>query len=760
MRRLLPLLVLLFSCFPSFAVEPFVISDIRVEGLQIVSAGTVFNYLPLKRGDQVDEEAARDAIRALFNTGFFKDVQLKQEGTVLVVIVKERPSIAEITLTGNSQYDDDTLLEAMEPSGLVEGRIFVTAALENVIQEIKSLYFSEGRYGATVESDVTNLERNRVAITIKIREGEIAKIKQIRIVGNEVYSEKELLKRFGLSPRKRFRFFSKKDRYSRQKLSGDLEILRSFYQDQGYLGFDIESTQVSITPDRKDIYITINITEGEQYTVSGYEVGGDLILPEEQLLAAITFEADSIYSRKEVEASRTAIEDMLANDGYAFANVNAIPDIDAENRTVSFTFFLDPGRRVYVRRINISGNTTTRDEVIRRELRQLEGGWFSAEKVQRSRVRLQRLGFFEDITIETPVVPGSPDQVDMEVTVKERATGSLLFGVGFSDEDGILLNASVVQENLFGTGREIELSVDTSDIVDSVNFRYLNPYHTIHGVARGFNVFAREVDAGAADTADYILEDLGGGVTYRFPLSEFNSWNLGLGVERIDLTATPETPPSFRLFIDQNPSNDLWKITGSVAHDTRDSTIYPTRGAEQRLTYEIAGPGSDLEFFKLTARASWYRPLTDRFVFKAAGEVGYGDGYGDTRKLPFFKNYFAGGSSTVRGYQARSLGPRDLGPTPEPIGGNTRLLVNTELLMPIFGSEETKDKRLAFFIDGGQVYDSDFDVSLSDMRFSAGIALYWLSAIGPLSISAAQPLNDKAIDEIERIQISLGRVFR
>ena len=398
--------------------------------------------------------------------------------------------------------------------------------------------------------------------------------------------------------------------------------------------------------------------------------------------------------------------------------------------------------------------------MIRRELRQLEGGWFSAEKVQRSRIRLQRLGFFEDVSIETPGVPGSPDQVDLDIVVTERATGSFLFGIGFSDEDGILLNASVSQENLFGTGKEVNLSVETSDVVNTIDFLYLNPYYTIHGISRGFNVFAREVDAGAADTADYISDTFGGGINYGIPLSEFNSLRLGVGVERVDLTATSETPPEFIAFIDQNPSNDLLGITASVAHDTRDSIIYPTRGALQRFNFETTVPGSDLEFFKLSYRSTWYKPMTENLVFKASGEIGFGDGYGDTDALPFFENFFAGGSSTVRGYQARSLGPRDSTLFPEPIGGSTRLLTNIEFLLPLLGSAETKDRRLAFFIDGGQVYGPDDSIELGEMRFSAGIAFYWLSALGPISISYGEPLNNEPGDDIERIQFTLGQLFR
>ncbi|MDH3637115.1 MAG: outer membrane protein assembly factor BamA [Gammaproteobacteria bacterium] len=744
---------------PSNAIESFVVTDIRVEGLQRISSGTVFNYLPIKVGDEIDEQSAQDAIRVLFKTGFFTDVQLKQEGTVLVVAVEERPSIAKIEFIGNKEIKEDALKDAMKQIGFTEGRVFNRSVLDKVTQELKNQYFSLGKYGAEVDSNVTILERNRVAVELRITEGETAKIKQVNIVGNESFEEKALKKKFQLSTKGVFDFLSSKDRYSKQKLSADLETLRSFYQDQGYLDFNINSTQVSITPDKKDIYITINITEGEKYTVSDFAIKGKLVVPESELLELVVIQPGSVYSRKEISASRKAITDRLADEGYAFANVNAVPEIDKENKEVSFDFFVDPGRRVYVRRIDISGNTTTQDEVIRRELRQLEGSWFSAQKVQRSRVRLQRLGFFDDVNIETPPVPGSPDQVDIQVVVTERSTGSLLFGVGFSDADGILLQASVSQRNLFGSGRELDLSFDNSSVTRVINLQYTNPYHTLDGVSRGFSIFRRRVDASEADTAEYITETTGGGLNYRFPLSEFNSLNTGGSFERIDLTNTSETPPEIREFIDENPESDIFKFTGSLAHDTRDSFLYPTRGLLQRLSLELAVPGSDLEYYKASYNTAWYTPITTNLVFKASGELGYGDGYSGTEDLPFFKNFFAGGASTVRGYEARSLGPKDTGSTPEPIGGSKRILVNSELLFPLPGSEN-RDKRLSLFIDGGQVYGPGDSVDVSDLRFSAGVGFGWFSPLGPLAISFAIPINDKDGDDTEQVQFTLGRFFR
>lgn len=758
MKKYLVSLLLILMSFDVVALEPFVVTDIRVEGLQKISPGTVFNYLPVKVGDSIDEEIARESVRALFKTGFFRDIQLEQDGTVLVVKVQERPSIASIEFVGNREIKDDDITKAISQIGVVEGRVFDRKVLDQVIQELKQQYFVSGKYGVEITDIITPLERNRVAIRLEFKEGETAKIKQINIVGNADFDDDELNDEFKLTPTRVYSFFTRNDRYSRQQLQADLESLRSFYQDQGYLDFRIESTQVSISPDKQDIFVTINIFEGEQYTVTDFSIEGKTIIPVEMLYPVVSIRPNERFSRRDVATTEKRISDMLADEGYAFAQVNAVPDVDQENRTVSFTIFIDPGRRVYVRRINITGNTITRDEVIRREMRQLEGAWYSAEKVQRSKTRLDRLGFFETVTVETPPVPGSPDQVDVNINVTERTTGSLLFGVGYSDADGILFQAAITQKNLFGTGKVLDLTFDNSSVTDVIRLNYVNPYHTIDGVRRGFSIFRRTVDATEADTADYITETTGGGINYQYPLSEFNSFNIGLNAERVELEATSETPPGIREFIEQNPSNDLLTLLGFLSHDTRDSVLFPTRGNIQRASYEATIPGSDLEFFKLSFRSVWYWPLTPTFTYKIGGELGYGDGYGDTATLPFFKNYFAGGATSVRGYKARSLGPRDLGDTPEPIGGNRRILFNTEVLFPLPGSTGN-DKRFVLFVDGGQVYGPGQDVDVAEIRFSAGIGFNWFSPVGPLALSIAQPLNDKAGDEIEKIQFSLGRFF-
>lgn len=754
-------LLLLLMVLPGLAhaLDPFIVTDVQVEGNQRISAGTIFNYLPVKVGDQVNAELAQDSIKALFKTGFFKDVQLSQSGSVLVVLVVERPSIATITLEGNKDIEDDALRSAMSGAGFEEGKIFNPEMLSRLSAEVKAQYLNRGKYNADVKSTVTPLERNRVSVTLRFIEGDTAKIKRVNIIGNKFYKESELTKKFSLNKKSVFSLLSKKDRYSKEKLSADLENLVSFYQDRGFLDFSIDSTQVSLTPDKKEIFVTINISEGQRYTVSDFSINGKVIVPEKELSALVTIVPGAEYSRKQVEASRKAILNRLAEDGYAFANVNPIPELDKANNKVSFSFFIDPGRRVYVRRISISGNTSTRDEVIRRELRQLEGSWYSIAKVNRSRIRLQKLGYFESVKIDTPAVPGSPDQLDLNVVVSERSTGSFLFGAGFSDADGILLQVSASEKNLFGTGKELTINLDNSDVSEVASVRYINPYYTADGISRGFNISRRTIDAAEASTAEYITETLGVGIDYTFPLSELDSLSLGFSAERIDLSSTAETPSEIESFITAFPQNDVIRFNGNYSRDSRNNFLFPSDGSLQRFSWEIAVPGGDLEYYKLTYQNSFYIPIGKSLVFKVGGEISYGDGYGDTEGLPFFKNYFAGGSSSVRGYQSRSLGPRDSGDTPEPLGGSRRLLANAELLFPLPGLN-SNDKRIGFFVDAGQVYGVDESLTLSDLRFSAGLSFSWLSPLGPLGLSYGVALNEEAGDETESIQISLGRFFR
>jgi len=746
------------------AIENFFVKDIRVEGLQRIAPGTVFNYLPIKVGDSLTDVSAREAIQALFKTGFFQDVRLERSGNVLVVHVIERPSIDSIKISGTKEIDDKTLLKSLKDLGLAEGRVFNSSLLDKTEQELKRQYFSQGRYAVSIKTTVAPLERNRVSIRIDVAEGEVAKIRDIVIVGNHVYKDKTLRNTFTLNTPTLFSYFTKNDQYSKQQLAADLEGLRNFYQNQGYLDFSIDSTQVSITPDKKDIYVTVNITEGRIYTVTGVKLGGKLIVPEPEMRALIHAKPGDVFSRQVVTESSKRISDRLGNEGYAFTNVNAVPDIDREKGTVAFTFFIDPGQRVYVRRVNFTGNLATNDEVLRREMRQLEGAWFSTAKVQRSRARLQRLGFFEEVNIETPPVPGSPDQVDINVSVKERMVNNFMFGIGYSNADGALINASVNFKNFLGTGKEVVLNGDNSKVNRHLNLSYIDPYYTADGISRSINLNSTHTDAAAANTAAYTSNTDAIGVSYGIPVSEDHSLNFGLAYERVSLQVVPVTGSAVaNAFVAANgDTTSVFKVTVGWARDTLDNPIFPDSGTLQRASAEASLPGGDLEYYRLSYTASAYFPLSKTFTYKLKASIDYGDGYGETLSLPFYKNFYAGGSSSVRGYRSRSLGPVDAGgPDPTlPIGGSQRVLGNSELLFPFPGMTDNKTMRLSVFVDAGMVYGSGTKIDLLELRYTGGFAFNWFSPIGPLSISYALPLNDRPGDRLEAIQFTLGQSFR
>lgn len=760
MKKPVFVLLALLVSFPAFSVEPFEITDIRVEGLERLDAGTIFNYLPLKVGDEMNDEEAKLAIKALFDTGFFRDVKLGQDGTILVVTVSERPSIASVVVTGNKAIETDSLEQGFGQAELVEGRIFNQASLDLVEREIQQAYLAMGRYSTRVETNIEELERNRVAIEIKIDEGRVAKIKKINIIGAEQISVKDLKDELTLIEKKGWRIFTKRNQYSKQKLEADVERIRSYYLNRGFHDFQLLSTSVDISPNKQNIFISIAIEEGDRYTFGETRIEAAEAL--EGLDELVTIEPGEPFSREQVNETRAAIADKYADTGYAFVDVRPSFETDRENLVVSTVFTIDPKQRVYVRKIEISGNTYTRDEVIRREMRQFEGSWYSAAAVRRSRVRLNRLGFFDSVTIETPAVPGTTDQVDLKVVVIERDTGSIQLSAGYSDSDGALIGANYQQRNVLGTGREVSIDINTSDAAEELSFNYVNPYYTPAGISRGINLTRREVDSAQVNTAEYILDTTAAGLKFKIPIAETNSLNVGIAYENLELEATEETPPEFLTIIELQPDSDNFVLTLGIAKDTRNEFFFPTKGGVASLGTEVTVPGSDFEYYKINLQGAYYVPLGDFLTFKTGVGIGYGDGYGDSSEigLPFFKNYFAGGSKSVRGYNGRSLGPRDSGPTPEPTGGDRRLLVNAELLLPAYGEGVSKDKRLGVFIDGGQVWGQDQDVELDDMRYSAGIVFNWFSPIGPFAVSYGEPLNEEEGDEIENFQISFGTVFR
>ena len=737
------------------AFEPFTVTDIRIEGLQRIAPGTVFSYLPVKTGETFDEMRSVEAVRALFKTGFFKDVRIERDNGVLVVVVQERPAISSIEITGNKDIESEPLLKSLKDIGFAEGRVFDRSLLDKVEQELERQYFSRGKYGVKITTTVNPLERNRVGINIAVSEGRAARIKKISIVGNKIYNDETLLEDFQLSTPTILSFYTGVDQYSKQKLSGDLETLRSYYLDRGYINFNIDSTQVSITPDKKDIYITINVTEGEQFRVKEVRLAGDLVVEPETLFPLVDLNPGDVFSRKYVTETVSKISEKLGDQGYAFANVNTIPEVDQESKEVVVTFFVDPGKRVYVNRINMVGNTRTRDEVLRREMRQMEGGWFSASAVERSRTRLDRLGYFEEVNVETPTVPGTNDQIDVNYSVTERPSGNLMVGLGYAQSSGVLFNASVTQDNFLGTGKRVGVAFNNSKVNTVYSFNYMNPYYTIDGVSRGFGAYYRTTDAREANLANYTADTLGGNVSYGIPINEFDSVRLNVEYENMDLTTTVFTSQEIRDFIAQNGNQfDTVKLTGGWAHDSRNKTIFPDRGSLQKATAEVTVPGMDLQFYKLSYEQQSYIPLTKSFTMLLNGEVGYGDGYGDFNELPFFENYYAGGVRSVRGFKDNTLGPRDsLG---DPLGGGFRVVGNMEILFPPPFFTKSNSFRMSAFIDVGNVYANYDDFQAGDLRYSTGIGATWLSPLGALSFSLAKPLNDKAGDDTQIFQFTIG----
>jgi len=758
MLRVLRAIALVFLLVQAaYAFDPFTVRDIRVEGIQRIEAGTIFSYLPVKVGETMTDEKASQAIRALFATGFFRDVRLEVERDVLVVIVEERPAIATIDFVGLKEFDKDQVKKALRDVGMQEGRIFDRAQLDQAEQEIKRQYLSRGKYGVVITTTVTPLDRNRVSLNFNVDEGEFAKIKQINIVGNRIFPEKELLQNFQLRTPGWLTWYTKNDQYSRQKLQADLETLRSFYLDRGYLDFNIESTQVSITPDKRDIYITVNITEGEKYTVREVKIGGEPIVPEQELRNLITIKPGEAFSREKLTETTKRITDRLGNDGYAFANANAVPEVDRQKRTVAFTVMIDPGRRVYVRRINVVGNTRTRDEVIRREMRQLEGSYYDAEKLRLSKQRIDKTGYFGEVAVETPAVPNTTDQVDVTVRVKERPTGSILLGVGFSSTEHVILQGSVSQTNVFGSGNTLGVSANRGSINQILSFSYTNPYYTVDGISRGFDVYKRKIDASSLLLGNYKTDAIGAGVRYGIPITEFDTVSLGVAAENTHLSLAADSPARFLTFQNQF-GNDYTQLIGSAGlhTDTRDSALWPTRGHVQRATVESTAPGS-LQYYKAELEYQWFRPITRDVTLMLRGDIGGARGYGG-KPLPFFKNFYAGGVGSVRGFRTAGIGPHDL-VDGSSLGGDRRVIGNAEVLFPMPGSGLDRSVRLGAFMDAGQVYGAGQKLSLSDLRYSAGLSFAWNSPVGPLKLSVAYPLNVKTGDSVQRLQFQLGQIF-
>lgn len=742
----------------AFAFEPFVVKDIRVEGIQRTEAGTVFSYLPVRVGDTVSDEHASQAIKTLFATGFFKDVRIEVEGNVLVVVVQERPAIASIDFVGMKEFEKDQILKALKDMGISETQIFDRALLDRAEQELKRQYLTKGKYGVQITTTVTPLERNRVGINFNVNEGDAAKIKAISIVGAKSFPEKDLLNLLEQSTPGWMTWYTKKDQYSRQKLTADLEVLRSHYMNRGFLEFTVDSTQVSISPDKKDIYITINITEGDRYQISSVQLAGDLVLSEAEIRKLVELKPGQVFSREELNNTTKRIADRLSDQGYAFANVNASPELDKEKKQVAFTIFVDPGKRVYVRRINVTGNTRTRDEVIRREMRQMEGGWYNAEQVTISKQRVDKLGYFSDVTVETAPVPGTSDQVDVNLNVGEKPTGNVMLGVGFSQSEKLMLSGAIAQNNIFGSGKHLSLNVNTGKLNRALGVSYTDPYFTVDGISQGFDVYHRTFRPITIDVGDYKTASTGVGIRFGFPISERESISAGIGFDYTKITIYDESPQRYIDFVKEyGSSNTSLPFTASWTKDTKDSFIMPTEGTFQRAGIEVGIPGGDLKYWKVSYQYQQFFPLSKTFTLMLNGDVGYGDGYGGHDGLPFYKNFYAGGITTVRGYATSSLGPVDKKYDDERLGGNRKIVGTAEVFWGIPGYD--KALRLGWFVDAGQVFGPGQKIKTDDIRASTGLSLSWISPVGPLKFSVATPLNDKPGDDTETLQFQLGSTF-
>ena len=812
-RRLLTLALASALALPAWAqtaIAPFTVSDIRIDGLQRIGAGTVFTYLPVERGDTLDSAKAAEALRALYKTGFFEDVRLDHQGSILVITVVERPAINKLTLVGNKDLKTDDLLKGLKDIGLAEGETFNQLNLDRVTQELNRQYNNRGKYSVAISPNVERLDRNRVNLTLNIKEGKAAKIRHINLIGNEAFSEEDITKNWESHTSNWLSWYKRDDQYSREKLSGDIEKLNAWYLNRGHVDFSLDSTQVAISPDKKDMYLTAGISEGEVYSISETSVTGDTVLPKEEIEQIVSFiRPGSTFSRQLLEIAGNAITARLSNIGYAFAQVNPVPSIDRDKRTVGIEFQVQPGPRVNVRRIVFKGNTRTADQVLRREMRQFEGSWYSQAAIDRGKVRLSRLGYFEEVNVDNEPVPGSDDQVDVVYEVKETTSGSIAAGVGYSQLSGVNLSLQLSENNFLGTGNRVSMAVTRSTYQKRYDFSFMNPYFTDEGLSLGYNLWWREFDYSNYNVAQYSTNSGSAQVFMGLPLSESDSISLMFGIDTNEILASPgSTPPPLVDYISAvgNRTFHSWRGQVGWGRDTRNDYFIPVAGSTQNLSAEIALPGSTVEYYKLSYDFAKYWPLSQALVLKTGVNLGYGDSYGkdSTRNLcytagtwvdtndddildtfvpgpdpsepclttspdfdktvtatglPFFENFYAGGIASqgkVRGFVDNTLGPAYTSTSGyrQPLGGSFLLAGSVEAIFPkLFDSPAA---RVSAFLDFGNVYDGWDNFSASELRASAGIALLWRSPMGPLSISYALPLRKKDGDQIERLQFTFG----
>lgn len=751
------------------AASDFVIQDIRIEGIARTEPGTVLSHLPFQVGDEFTDAKGNTAIHALYGSGLFRDVRLEREGNVLVIQLQERPAVASISTQGIHAFDNAAIEQSLRDVGMAEGRIFDHATLDRADQEMRRQYLVRGYYGVDVKTTVTPLDRNRVRLSIVVDEGEAASISSIRFVGNRIMDDETLQEQMQLTTSGWMSWYTKSNLYSREKLAADIEAIRSYYLNNGYLDFKVDSVQVSIAPNKQDIFITINMTEGEQYHITGVELTGDMLGLQKDLEQLIEVEPGSIYNAEVINTASTAITDKLSSLGYAFATARPTPVVTGNNEA-KVIYTIDPGRRAYVRHVNISGNSKTQDEVIRREVRQYEAAWFDSEAVKLSRDRIDRLGFFDSVTVDPKPVPGTRDQVDLEVVVKERPTGSINLGAGFSTSDGVILSAGFAQNNIFGTGKSVSAEVNTSDSTRTYALSLTEPYITPEGISRSIDLYDRRVDMDELDLAnDLEYETRGAAVSWGIPFTEYDRVFLGAKFENTIVDAGSRAPRRYKQYVDDfGDSPKAVAATIGWSRDSRDNALAPTRGTYQRLSGEVTLPVMDLRYYRASYQLQHYWPVTRDLTLAFNGEVGYGDSWGG-KEYPFFKNFYAGGIGSVRGYENSSLGPKDnsYGGEGDSAGGNASLNFSVEMLMPLPGADRTL--RWFTFFDGGWVWGDSYGengrvedkmgISLSDLRYSVGVGVAWISPLGPLKFSIAAPINDKPGDKTERFQFQIGTGF-
>lgn len=755
----------------------FLITDVRLQGLQRVSAGTVFNLIPVGVGDPIDQLGVRQVVRALFASGFFKDIRVARDDGVLIVTVDERPAIESIEIDGNKAIKTEALLDGLSEQGLREGEIFKQATLERVGLELERQYVSQGRYGASLETEIEELPRNRVNLSINIEEGKNSGIRHLNIVGASAFNEKDLLDELELKQPSLLSFYKNDDKYSKEKLSGDLETLEAYYKDRGYADFDIYTTQVSITPDRRQVYITIGIQEGEVYTVEEVNLVGELgDIKAEELRALFLVESGQTFNQARITATEERMTAVLGNSGFTFATASGVPKIKDDGK-VDVEFFVNSGKRAYVRRMSFTGNDMTQDEVMRREMRQMEGGWASSSQIDLSKVRLERLGYFKGVDVETPQVAGTDDQIDVNFSVEEQPSGSISATLGYSQGYGLILGGNYSQTNVAGSGNSLGFGVSTSRYQKSVNFNFFDPYFTLDGVSRGFNVFARRLDFDERNIARYATDSAGVGMNFGLPIGETQRINFGITFDWTNITQGAFAAREISDFIEKNGEKAInYKFNLSWLSSTLNRGLFADRGSQQNLGIELAVPGSDLQFFKVTYSGERFFPITRSWTLRLRTELGYGDGYGNTDRLPFYEHFFAGGFGSVRGFENSTLGPRTTPPSEfssffdrrgDPFGGNLLIEGSAEIIFPFPFVDDSRQFRPAFFVDVGNVFQTQcpsvatncFDFSVDDLRYSVGFGVTWLTGMGPMSFSIAQPFQTQDFDEEERFQFELGRTF-